>query len=118
VEEFVKCQATAPAGFFACEAAGLHWLGAVAGGVRCAEVIGYDEYSLTLRRLSAGAPPPGAAREFGCQLALTHDAGAASLRGRTGCGGAVTISTHHCSAESASCSTNIGPEMAVQFAET
>ena len=37
--EFVKRNANAPRGFFACEAAGLAWLGGVTGGVPCARVL-------------------------------------------------------------------------------
>jgi fructosamine-3-kinase len=73
---FVKRSAGAPPGFFACEAAGLQWLSAVDGGVPCAEVIAFDESSLTLERLVASAPTRAAAHEFGRRLARTHDAGA------------------------------------------
>ena len=53
---FVKRNPGAPAGFFACEAAGLQWLSDAEGGVPCAEVIGCDDVSLTLGRLeSVGA---------------------------------------------------------------
>lgn len=72
---FVKRHASAPAGFFAAEAAGLNWL-AVRGGVPCVPVIGYDATSLTLQRLHPVAPTARAARDFGAQLARTHDAGA------------------------------------------
>jgi fructosamine-3-kinase len=74
--EFVKRNSGAPAGFFAGEAAGLQWLSAVTDGVRCAEVIGYDDVSLTLERLDGVAPTPDAAYDFGRRLARTHDAGA------------------------------------------
>ncbi len=73
---FVKRSPGAPAGFFACEAAGLQWLSAADGGVPCARVIEYDEASLTLERLEAVAPMRAAAHEFGRRLACTHDAGA------------------------------------------
>jgi len=75
VAEFVKTNPSAPPGFFALEAAALRWL-AVDGGVRCARVIDYDERSLTLERLDSVAPTRDTAREFGSQLAVTHDAGA------------------------------------------
>lgn len=75
---FVKRRRTAPPGFFAAEAAGLHWLGA-AGGVRCVRVVAHDASSLTLQRLDPTAPTAGAARELGEQLAVTHDAGAAAF---------------------------------------
>jgi fructosamine-3-kinase len=73
---FVKRSRTAPPDFFACEAAGLQWLSAVADGVPCAKVISYDDASLTLERLSPAAPSRIAAHEFGRRLARTHDAGA------------------------------------------
>ena len=74
--DFVKTNHTAPPGFFALEAAGLHWL-AVDGGVPCARVIEHDECSLTLERLASIAPSRDAARAFGSRLAVTHGAGAA-----------------------------------------
>ena len=73
---FVKRSAGAPPGFFACEAAGLQWLSAADRGVPCAEVIAYDDTSLTLERLHTAAPTQSAAHEFGGRLARTHDAGA------------------------------------------
>ncbi|MGV0051731.1 fructosamine kinase family protein [Mycobacterium colombiense] len=74
--DFVKRNPAAPAGFFACEAAGLQWLSAADGGVPCAQVVSFDDTSLTLRRLESAGPSPEAAREFGGRLAVTHDAGA------------------------------------------
>lgn len=76
---FVKRRRGAPAGFFACEAAGLRWLSAATGGVPCARVIEYDEDSLTLERLDAAAPTRAAADQFGRRLARMHDAGADSF---------------------------------------
>lgn len=76
--DFVKRNPTAPPRFFACEAAGLRWL-AGAGGAACVPVIDWDGTSLTLRRLAGVAPTPRAAAEFGAQLAVTHDAGAAGF---------------------------------------
>ena len=73
---FVKRSPSAPPGFFAWEAAGLHWLSEVHGGVPCAEVLAHDATSLTLRRLRPTAPTAEAAHEFGRRLATTHDAGA------------------------------------------
>ena len=73
---FVKRNPGAPAGFFACEAAGLQWLGAAGGGVPCAEVVDFDDVSLTLGRLDSVRPDRDAAHEFGRRLAGTHDAGA------------------------------------------
>jgi fructosamine-3-kinase len=73
---FVKRNPTAPKGFFACEAAGLQWLSAVAGGVPCAEVVDYDDTRLTLGRLDTVGPERAAALEFGRRLARTHDAAA------------------------------------------
>lgn len=74
--DFVKRNPAAPAGFFACEAAGLQWLSAADGGVPCAQVVSFDDTSLTLRRLESAGPSPEAAREFGGRLAVTHDVGA------------------------------------------
>ena len=79
VPEFVKRNANAPGGFFACEAAGLAWLGGVAGGVPCARVLGHDEQSLTLEHLRSTQPGADAARAFGRRLAVTHDAGASGF---------------------------------------
>jgi fructosamine-3-kinase len=75
---FVKRNPDAPAGFFALEAAGLHWL-AVDGGVRCAEVVAHDEVSLSLTRLDSAAPSRAAAHDFGARLAVMHDAGASAF---------------------------------------
>jgi fructosamine-3-kinase len=76
---FVKRSTGAPAGFFACEAAGLQWLSATDSGVRCARVISYDDVSLTLERLDSVSPTRAAADDFGRRLAHTHDAGAAAF---------------------------------------
>jgi len=77
--DFVKRSVGAPAGFFACEAAGLQWLSEVDGGVPCVPVISVDETSLTLRRLDTVTPSLEAAVEFGGRLAVTHDGGAAGF---------------------------------------
>jgi fructosamine-3-kinase len=76
VSVFVKRNSSAPQGFFASEAAGLRWLGAVDGGVPCADVIDCDETSLTLGQLKPVAPNQVCARQFGIRLARTHNAGA------------------------------------------
>jgi fructosamine-3-kinase len=73
---FVKRSSSAPAGFFACEAAGLQWLSAADGGAPCARVISCDDNSLVLERLDASAPTRTAAHDFGRRLARTHAAGA------------------------------------------
>lgn len=77
--DFIKRNPSAPRGFFACEAAGLAWLGAIDQGVACAQVVGYDDASLTLRRLTSVSPQRDSAWEFGARLAVTHDAGAAAF---------------------------------------
>lgn len=77
--DFVKRNPDAPARFFAAEAAGLQWLSAVDGGVPCAQVVSVTTTSLTLRRLDSASPTAEAARAFGGQLAITHDAGAAGF---------------------------------------
>ena len=79
MSDFVKSHPGAPAGFFACEAAGLQWLSSVDGGVPCAPIVSFDATSLTLRRLDSVTPSPEAATEFGSRLAVTHDAGAAGF---------------------------------------
>jgi fructosamine-3-kinase len=66
--DFVKRHPNSPAGFFACEAAGLRWLSAADGGVRCARVIASDEDSLTLERLRSVRPTRERAHEFGRRL--------------------------------------------------
>ncbi len=75
MQTFTKRNPAVPPGFFACEAAGLQWLSR-ANGARCAEVVGYDDTSLTLARLEPAAPTEDAALAFGRALATTHDAGA------------------------------------------
>jgi fructosamine-3-kinase len=75
VQTFSKRNLAAPPGFFACEAAGLHWL-SEAHGAPCAEVVAQDDTSLTLVRLESAPPTEDAARAFGKALATTHDAGA------------------------------------------
>ena len=77
--DFVKTNPDAPPGFFACEATGLRWLSTPSGGVPCARVVGWDGDSLTVQRLHAGPPSAQAAFQFGCRLAVTHDAGAAGF---------------------------------------
>lgn len=72
---FRKARADAPAGFFACEAAGLRWLRA-AGGAPVVEVLDVADDHLDLVRLTPVRPTIGAARAFGRGLAATHDAGA------------------------------------------
>lgn len=76
---FVKRNTSAPAGFFASEAAGLQWLSAVDGGAPCAKVLAVDATGLTLERLEATTPSRNAAHEFGRRLARTHDGGAAAF---------------------------------------
>lgn len=72
----VKRREGAPPGFFACEAAGLRWLGEVESGVPCVRVLGQDDISLTVEHLDEVAPDARAAYEFGRRLAATHAAGA------------------------------------------
>ncbi|WHP18031.1 fructosamine kinase family protein [Cellulomonas sp. ES6] len=75
METYRKQRAGAPAGFFACEAAGLRWL-AVRGGAPVVPVLGVGADHLDLERLPEVAPSRRAARELGARLAVTHDAGA------------------------------------------
>lgn len=72
---FVKQRRDAPAGFFACEAAGLRWL-AVPGGARVVRVRGVSDTALELERLVPGDPSHQDAEAFGQGLAITHSAGA------------------------------------------
>lgn len=72
---FTKRNPSAPPGFFACEAAGLHWLSA-SGGAPCARVVAHDETSLTVGYLQATGPTRDSAYAFGGALARTHDAAA------------------------------------------
>lgn len=74
--EFVKRNLSAPAGFFACEAAGLQWLSDCQDGIPCARVLAAEPTALTLEMLTTAGPSAQAAREFGERLARTHDAGA------------------------------------------
>lgn len=70
-----KARAGAPAGFFACEAAGLRWL-RVPDGAPVVEVLDVGADHLDLVRLVPVRPDAAAARAFGRALARTHDAGA------------------------------------------
>ncbi|QCB93441.1 fructosamine kinase family protein [Cellulomonas shaoxiangyii] len=73
-----KARTGAPAGFFACEAAGLRWL-RVPGGARVVDVLDVADDHLDLVRLTPVRPDRAAARAFGAALARTHDAGAAAF---------------------------------------
>jgi fructosamine-3-kinase len=73
-----KTRDDAPPGFFAAEAAGLHWLGAAAG-VRVARVIAVESSAIVLERIQGVPPTVDAARRFGRDLARTHAAGAAAF---------------------------------------
>ncbi len=75
MDTYRKQRAGAPAGFFACGAAGLRWL-AVRGGAPVVTVLGVGPDHLDLERLPEVAPTRRAARELGARLAVTHDAGA------------------------------------------
>ncbi|WP_147525146.1 fructosamine kinase family protein [Cellulomonas timonensis] len=74
-EVFRKQRADAPAGFFACEAAGLDWLRA-ADAVPVVGVVDVGPGYLDLERLTAAPPTRAAARALGAGLAALHDAGA------------------------------------------
>jgi fructosamine-3-kinase len=78
-EVFRKGSASAPAGYFRWEAAGLAWLAKAPGGAPVAEVLDVGERHLDLRRLTFVNPDPVAAEALGGALARTHDAGAASF---------------------------------------
>ncbi len=70
-----KSGAAAPTRYYAWEAAGLRWL-AAAGGMPVARVLDVGADHLTLERLESVAPSRPAARRFGEDLAITHQAGA------------------------------------------
>ncbi|GGF29227.1 fructosamine kinase family protein [Subtercola lobariae] len=72
---FEKRRADAPPGFFEAEAAGLRWL-ADARGVDVVEVLSVDQAHITIRRVAEIRPAAAAARQFGRDLAATHNAGA------------------------------------------
>ena len=75
---FRKSRADAPAGFFACEAAGLQWL-REAAGAPVVHVIDVGQDHLDLERLVAVPPTREAAAAFGRALARTHAAEVAPL---------------------------------------
>lgn len=72
---FRKSSTTAPAGYFAWEAAGLRWLRDVAGEL-VVEVIDVGETFLDLPHLDTDAPTPSAAETLGRGLAGLHASGA------------------------------------------
>ncbi len=72
---FRKTRPHAPAGFFACEAAGLAWL-RDAGGTPVVRVLDVGDDHLDLERLVPVPPTRDAAVAFGRSLARTHAAGA------------------------------------------
>jgi fructosamine-3-kinase len=77
---FTKRQPSAPAGFYAVEAAGLAWL--AAAGASGAQVVGVHEVTddhITLDRLTPVRASIAAAEAFGSALAVTHAAGADSF---------------------------------------
>jgi fructosamine-3-kinase len=80
-EVFVKSRPDAPEGFFAVEAAGLEWLGAVAGGPPVPAVLGHDSRLLVLPWLDEEAPSPAAVDRFGRELAALHAAGSPAFGG-------------------------------------
>jgi fructosamine-3-kinase len=77
---FVKTQARAPAGFFACEAEGLSWL-AAAKTVRIPEVLAVSEAPafLVLEHIEPGRPARDHDERLGQALAALHRAGAPSF---------------------------------------
>lgn len=75
---FRKSGAHVPHGYFAWEAAGLRWLGAVqtVGGAPVADVVDVSDTHLDLSWLESVSPTAKAAVQLGQRLARTHDAGA------------------------------------------
>ena len=76
-----KSRAFAPEGFFACEGAGLRWLGQAqaVGGPRVVEVYDVGDSYLDIERVESTYPTGPAAYRFGAALARMHDAGASSF---------------------------------------
>ena len=72
---FVKRSASAPAGFFTTEAAGLRWL-AAAGGAPVVAPLEVGTHHLELEYIPSASASAQAAREFGAGLARIHTAGA------------------------------------------
>jgi len=72
---FAKVAAAGLGGALAAEAHGLGWLGA-AGAVPVPDVAGWDESTLVMSWVPAGAADPAAAGRFGRELARMHAAGA------------------------------------------
>lgn len=73
---FVKTRSNAPSDFFAVEAAGLRWLGAVAGGAPVPEVLACSSDCLILSWVEPGRPTPDVVEAFARRLAITHAEGA------------------------------------------
>lgn len=67
-----------PPGFFAAEAAGLHWLAAAIGGPRVVEVYDEGPDHIDLEFLPSVHPVEEAALDFGKKLAHLHNAGASA----------------------------------------
>ena len=65
-----------PPGFFACEAAGLHWLDAALDGPRVVQVIDVGKEHLDLEFIPSVHAVGDAAYELGVKLANMHNAGA------------------------------------------
>ena len=76
---FEKSRPGAPPGFFAVEAAGLAWLGAV-DALRVGRVVEVAADRLVLDRVVEVPPTASAAEQLGRGLALVHRAGAAAPR--------------------------------------
>lgn len=75
----MKTFAHAPAGFFEAEAAGLHWLAEVSGGVRVPDVLAASSDCVILAWVEPTPKNhPETAIAFGQALATTHQAGAAT----------------------------------------
>lgn len=78
MDGFTKTRQDAPDGYFGVEAAGLAWLD-VDGGAPVVRVLDVGRDHLTVSRVRETVPTPQAARRFGEQLAVTHDAGASAF---------------------------------------
>lgn len=79
-ETFTKQSATAPAGYFEVEAAGLEWLAAAGpAGAHVVHVRSVAEGRIVLDNVPNARPSKAAAETFGHALTRTHAAGAAAF---------------------------------------
>lgn len=78
-EVYTKASTAAPVGYCRWEAAGLVWLAEVPDGAYVVPVVGVDDTSLRLKRLTHRPASKQSAEAFGRRLARTHAAGASAF---------------------------------------